>query len=1323
MTGLYPPMQRAQDAPPPRTLVDIFTETAMNHPDALCIDDGEQQWDYTMTLAKVTTYAHLLNQHGIGPGDTVGIRMTSGRADLYVCILATLFAGAAYVPVDIEDPQERADMVFSSAEVAAICTDDGLLVIADKEPVNSPKVSTGDDAWIIFTSGTTGVPKGVAVNHRNAAAFVDAEAQLFLQGDPLGPQDRILAGLSVAFDASCEEMWLAWRHGSCLVPAPRSLVKSGVELGEWLVEKRISVISTVPTLASMWPDETLANIRMIIVGGEACAPDLAARLASDSCEFWNTYGPTEATVVACAAKLSGVGEVPIGMPLAGWDLAVVDTEGAPVPMGGTGELVIGGVGLARYLDAEKDAEKYAPMPSIGWQRAYRSGDMVRLEPEGLYFAGRVDDQVKIGGRRIELGEVDTALSDIPGVSAAAAAVHKTTAGTAVLVGYLVTAEGVENFDLSAAAGFLREHLPAGVVPRLTVLEQLPTKTSGKVDRTSLPWPLADTGPDRSSFTPTQGWLAEMYSDALGAEVSSPKDDFFALGGGSLAAAIVIGQVRSRYNHITVADLYDRPRVKDFAAFLDEQDTTVTARSRDVTPVSRRAQIAQFMALSVSFGLRGMHLFSWVAVALVGVEMARFMAGSTVQPGMRSILTATILGIIFLLPISRLLIATGIIRLLMLNIQPGVYRRAGWVHGRIWLAESVLSSSGAVNESSMGLMHLLARLLGNNIGRQVDFHSIPPVTGLLTVGDGAAIETEVDVSGYWVNADVVHVGRVTIEEGAVVSSRCTLLPDTVVSAGTVVEAGSAVTKTLKKNRIYSGSPARKVGKRGTSWPQERPAHRWYFSLLYGVSAVSMAGIGLISLAVGLAAGFASASWLTHLFSPGHSSAVDLGEFYRQFLSGSSRALAWMLVAAPIGAVVAMAVFAVITVMLVRVLAIRLKPGYHPIHSRVAWQAWCTERLMDQSRTYLFPLYASMLTPVWLRILGATIGKDVEASTVLLIPSLTTVKDGAFLADDTMVASYELGNGWMKVGPAQVGKRAFLGNSGMAGAGRKIPKHSLVAVLSRAPEKSKAGSSWIGSPPRKLPRASLDDADAVRTFTPSVRLKIARGVVETGRLIPVMASFALLCSVVWACAAVFTEWGVVAAALAGGPILLCAGIMSVALSVIAKWACVGHIDSGEKPLWSSFVWRNELADTFVESVAAPWMLNHCSGTVVLPMSLRLLGAKVGRGSWMESYWLPEADLASIGIGCTVNRGCVVQTHLFHDRIMQLDRVEIHRGATLGPHCVSLPASSIGAGSTIGPASLVMRGDKIPAGTHWQGNPIAPSDVGVPTDVVHSLTSARN
>src|SRR5699024_2021291 len=221
----------------------------------------------------------------------------------------------------------RAEMVFGEAGINGIFTDEGFRKLNPSTGVDQDEPHLEDTAWIIFTSGSTGKPKGVAVTHRSAAAFVDAEAALFLQDNPLGPEDRVLAGLSVAFDASCEEMWLAWGHGACLVPAPRALVRSGMDLGPWLIRRDITVVSTVPTLAGLWPAEALDNVRLLIVGGEACSQELVYRLATEDREMWNTYGPTEATVVASAAMLKPDHPVSIGLPigLIRRDITVVST--------------------------------------------------------------------------------------------------------------------------------------------------------------------------------------------------------------------------------------------------------------------------------------------------------------------------------------------------------------------------------------------------------------------------------------------------------------------------------------------------------------------------------------------------------------------------------------------------------------------------------------------------------------------------------------------------------------------------------------------------------------------------------------------------------------------------------------------------------------------------------------------------------------------------------------------------------------------------------------------------------------------------------------
>ncbi|KQU07425.1 amino acid adenylation protein [Rhodococcus sp. Leaf7] len=1270
---------RSHLAAPGRTLVDILEATARSWPDAPALDDGTTTVSYAELLDNIDEGAGWLSRHGVCAGDRVGVRMPSGSYSLYAAILSVIAAGAAYVPVDVDDPDERADMVFSEAGVTAIISAGG--VTSTGAPSTGRAVgrpTPDDDAWVIFTSGSTGKPKGVAVSNRNAAAFVDAEARLFLQDRPMGPGDRVLAGLSVAFDASCEEMWLAWRSGACLVPAPRSLVRSGMDLGPWLVARDISVVSTVPTLAALWPREALEDVRLLIFGGEACPPDLAERLAVPGREVWNTYGPTEATVVACAALMDGVGPVRIGLPLDGWDLAVVGPDDRPVQIGDVGELVIGGVGLARYLDPVKDAEKYAPMESLGWERAYRSGDLVRLELEGLLFQGRADDQVKVGGRRIELGEVDNALQSLPGVSGAAAAVRTTGSGTPVLVGYLVSTD--PDFDTVRARELLAEQLPAAMVPRLALVDELPTRTSGKVDRAALPWPLPRRGGpvEDSALAGTAGWVAELWSDVLGSEIGSLDADFFAAGGGSLSAALLVTRLRERFPEITVAQLYDHPRLGSLVALLDSLVPPPVTEKRIVTPTPRSAQLAQVLATLPLTTLTGLQWVTWLGVV---ANLASTVSPHAWLPTLSWWWLA--LGfLLFVTPVGRMAVSVVGSRALMRGVTEGSHPRGGSVHLRLWAANRLTDASGASNLSGAPWMVYYARALGATVGRDVDLHTLPPVTGMLTLGDGCALEPEVDLSGYWIDGDVVHIGSIEVGAGATVGARSTLLPGARIGRNAEITAGSAVSGKVKAGQQWSGSPAAKVGKATHPWPDAAPPRGRGWVPVYGLTSLLLSGLPLVSIAVGLllvVVGISDAG--TGL------GAVGLG----------------FALVAP-AALISLIVFAAITLASVRLLSIGLVPGHHAVRSRIGWQVWATERLMDSARTFLFPLYASLLTPGWLRLLGADIGKDVEASTVLMVPKFTTVGDGAFLADDTMIASYELGGGWMHLGEAKVGKRAFLGNSGMAAAGRRVPKNGLVAVLSAAPAKAKSGSSWLGSPPVRLRRAP-NSSDTTRTFDPPRKLKIARAVVETCRLVPVVVSFAVGFGVLAALTAIACEIGYWAAALLSGVVLLVAGAVAAIVSAAAKWSLVGRIGAVEHPLWSSFVWRNEVADTFVEVVAAPWFARAAEGTPVLNLWLRWLGAHIGKGVWCETYWLPEADLITLGDGATVNRGCVVQTHLFHDRIMSMDTVTLGAGATLGPHCVALPAAGIGAGATVGPASLVMRGDTVPESSRWQGNPIAP------------------
>ncbi|MFZ3468803.1 Pls/PosA family non-ribosomal peptide synthetase [Streptomyces sp. 4.24] len=1267
----------AGPAAPTRTLVDIFEASVREYPDDLALDDGTEQLTYRALAAEVERRKRALAAAGVGLGDRVGVRVPSGTNELYAGILAVLAAGAAYVPVDAEDPDERAELVFAEAGVRAVLGAGQRIAatgLADV-PRSAARPGPGHDAWIIFTSGSTGKPKGVAVSHRSAAAFVDAEAALFLSEEPIGPGDRVMAGLSVAFDASCEEMWLAWRYGACLVPVPRSQVRSGADLGPWLAEQEITVVSTVPTLAALWEPETLNEVRLLIFGGEACPPELTQRLVTEGREVWNTYGPTEATVVACAALLTGEEPIRIGLPLNGWELAVVDESGAPVPMGGSGQLVIGGVGLARYLDPEKDAEKYAPLESLGWQRAYRSGDLVRAEPEGLVFLGRGDEQIKLGGRRIELGEVDAALQALPGVAGAAAAVRTARSGNQLLVGYLVTQEG---WDHAAAVTRLRAELPAALVPLLAPVDELPTRTSGKVDRNALPWPLPEletTGPAEQLYG-TEAWLAEQWSETLGVAVSAAADDFFAIGGSSLAAAQLTTRLRTRYPSAAVLDIYQQPTLRKLARHLEKsaQDDGAT---RTVAPVPTRAKVVQSLLLLPLFTLIGLR---WTVALLALGNVLRWSGAYPWAPAASWWLVAAGAALFFSPP-GRLAIAAGGARLLLRGVKAGRHPRGGSVHLRLWTAERLAEYSGATSLTGSWLERY-ARALGAKIGPEVDLHSLPPVTGMLKLGRGCAVESEVDLSGHWLDGDHLEIGPVKVGAGAVVGTRSILFPGARVGKRAEVAPGSAVVGQIPTGQRWAGAPAGKLGKAKRNWPGERPPRPLRWRAAYGAAGACLTGLPVLAVLPALL--------VADRFVPAG--------------AGLAQALRGALLAVVPGALAFGFAYALLLLVSVRLLSLGLRTGVHPTHSRIGWQAWTVTQLMDLSRETLFPLYAGLITPVWLRLLGMKIGRGAEVSTVLALPSLTTVGEGAFLADDTLTAPYELGGGWMRIGHSEIGRRAFLGNSGMTAPGRNVPDDGLVGVLSATPKKAKKGSSYLGLPPVRLPRSAAD-ADQSRTYDPPAHLLWARGLVELCRLVPVFCSAALAVLTVAAFCALAAPgalgtWGT---ALLSGAVLLAAGLAACTVSVAAKWLLVGRHRTGEHPLWSGFVWRNELADTFVEVLAVPWLAGSVPGTPLLSLWLRALGARIGRGVWCESYWLPETDLVVLGDAVSVNRGCVLQTHLFHDRILRTDTVVLGEGATLGPGGIVLPGSTVGARSTLGPASLVMAGESVPADSRWLGNPI--------------------
>ncbi|KAF2212996.1 hypothetical protein CERZMDRAFT_67241 [Cercospora zeae-maydis SCOH1-5] len=1228
--AIYPHAKPAS----PRTLVQILNDTTSAHPEALAIDNGTSSLTYTALAHEIRAKCVELREAGVSIGDRVGIRLSSGTIELYVGILSVLAVGAAYCPVNEDDPNERIDLVWNEADVVAVLTDEGIIVRRQsrRSPCDTGP-TVGDDAWIIFTSGSTGKPKGVAVTHRSAAAFVDAEAELFLRNKPLGPGDRLSA---------------------------------------FLIAQNITVVSTVPTLCAMWPPEALGNIRLLILGGEALPPELADRLASGVGEVWNTYGPTEATVVSCAAQVKPKQPVAIGLPLVGWKLAVVGADGRAVRWGEEGELVIGGVGMARYLDAEKDKAKFTALGEFSGERAYRSGDLVRAEKEGLFFVGRNDEQIKFGGRRIELGEIDAALLTLEGVSAAACTIQRSEMGSQVLVGYVVRSHGNPAQDREK----LRNMLPPSQVPMLATVDHIPVRPSGKVDRKALPWPLpASLMTDNQELHGTIGLIGEQWRRVLGVK-PSPDSSFFDLGGTSLGAAQLVSQLRARVPSLSVADVYEHSSLSGMAARVDELSGT-RQEERKVVPTPRWTFVIQLPFLFAEYLLEGLRLLAIMLLTKKAFSVRLQPTSWAARHDIPWWLVAVVWFLMISMP-GRVLVFTSIARVLTIGIARGTYARGSWTHIRLWAAERFVDIGRLGAVSGTVWARVYARLLGNKVEGHVQLHTLPPVTGLGTFGRGCAVEPESDISGWWLDGDLLHIGEVRIGEGARVGTRSLLMPNTTLEPYATVEPGVSAKELVKgRDAIFPIHPevANQPSFGRRIWTMIR-------------DTLSLLVLDLLPV-------------LT--VSPTWALAAALRPDYNTLQSLFDAVLKMMLP----GIVLGFFLSAVVTIMLVRLASLAIQPGRHSWHSRAAWAAWLTRGLMLDARSTLFPIYSSLFTPTWLRLTGAKIGRNVEISTVVPIPKLLQVADDAFLADDVLVSPYELGVGYVELGVTSIGEKSFVGNTGLVRSGTIIPEKVLIGVHATAPSEARMvpNSTWLGRPPISLPRQAEEPASSKRTFNPPRRLKLARAAVECGRLVPMLILGVLSTLVFLGMLWFLDRFGIGWAILASPGLVFGAGLAACLVTTAAKWLLTPNVHAGQQsPLWSHFVWRNELADTFVQSLALPY-LRPCFGTPLLSLWLRTLGATIGRGAWLESHLLPETELCVIGDGATVNRACVLQTHLFHDRLMRMDRVCLGAGATLGPNAIALPGTVIAAGVTVGPKSLVMRGEQLPAGTDWLGNPVRP------------------
>jgi amino acid adenylation domain-containing protein len=595
---------------------EMFERQAAANPDAAAMDAGGLQLTYRELNSRSNQLARYLRKKGAGPEHRVGVYLERG-AEMLVALLGIMKAGSAYVPLDPNYPAERLRFMVEDAGIKILLAQkalpDALAVpglsgvdlahqwrmIADESdsPVTSEAVP-GNLAYIIYTSGSTGRPKGAAVEHRQVCN------QIFWAGRALGlnSRDRVLQKASFSFDASILEIFLPLAYGAQIIIAEPGGEQDADYLVRLAIEKEVTYSDVVPSLLEvllLHPSiAQWTSARVISCGGEALKPELVRSFhAALSCEIWNTYGPTEATVQSTFTPCrDGEMRVPLGRPIANTGLYVLDQYQQPVPVGVAGELYIGGHGVARgyWQRPHLTAAAFVPNPfaeSPG-ARMYRTGDCVRYRPDGnLEFLGRTDDQVKIRGFRIELAEIETALREHPGVSQAVVLAMDDGSGNKKLRAFIVPRTGCR-----PASGELRslveDKLPGYMSPAsFVLLEKLPLLANGKLDRRRLEKCLAQAGEQESyepPRTPVEEILADIWSKLLRTRQIGRHENFFHRGGHSLLAMQLVSRIKRAFDlDLPLRSIFQFVTIASLGAYIEKSSGIRSGANRP--PLSRRFQ--------------------------------------------------------------------------------------------------------------------------------------------------------------------------------------------------------------------------------------------------------------------------------------------------------------------------------------------------------------------------------------------------------------------------------------------------------------------------------------------------------------------------------------------------------------------------------------------------------------------------------------------------------------------------------------------------------------------------------------------------------------
>ncbi|MCB5292667.1 Pls/PosA family non-ribosomal peptide synthetase [Arthrobacter sp. SO3] len=1292
----------------------------------IAVDADDVVLSYLELDGRANQLARHLLSCGARPGDRIALLFDQPwRA--YVAMLAVLKIHAAYVPLDAGFPSDRLKYIVEDADVAlvlslshlkdllpevaaaTVCLDLVQEHVDAEDParMNGTEMGGKDDelAYIIYTSGSTGRPKGVAVEHASICNFVRVASAIY----GIEPSDRVYQGMTIAFDFSVEEIWVSWMAGATLVPKPVGPSLLGAELAEYLQDKRISALCCVPTLLATLDDD-LPGLRFLLVSGEACPRDLVTRWHRPGRRFLNVYGPTEATVTATWALLAPDRPVSLGVPLPTYSAVILDPhESRALPPGESGEIGLAGVGLARGYVNRPDLTEQAFIPDflgIGNNpsgRIYRTGDLGRINADGeIEYFGRIDTQVKIRGYRIELTEIESLLLQLPGIAQGVVETFATENGSVELAAYYTPRQDVAGVDAREIREMLRTRLPGYMVPAyFEELESMPMMASGKVDRKRLPRPThrlsaAGDGSYTAPATAAEEALAEQLGAVLGIEKVSTDAHFFNdLGADSLLMAHFCARVRRETDLPPAAmqDIYKNPTVRQLAERLEamrlEAALEPAAPAAELAPppapmprvstlqyvLCGAIQLLVFLGYTMYAAWLLVFGFEWVSAAATPIDM-----------WLRSIgFGAATFVVLSLTPVLAKWVLVG-------RWKPGQIPIWSMAYLRFWAVKTLTRANPLVLFAGSPLYVLYLRLLGAKIGKGVVIFSrtVPVCTDLLTIGDDTVIHKHSYLLCYRAIPGTIEKGPVTLGKNVLVSETTTfdigtsMGDDTQLGHSSALHTGQAV----PDGQTWHGSPAERTS---TDYRRVPPAdcgtrRRVIFSLLQLfnrlVLVVPVAVLGL-------------AAFLPAYLDTGHLQ-LGAGTFFVEVMASTLL----VFLAGVIGGLIF-----VLTVP--RLLNVFLKPGkVYPLYGL----HYSLQRMMSGISNV--PLYKSLFGDSsyivhYLQALGYDLGKVVQTGSNFgpavahESPFLSSVGSGTMASDGLNLMNVDFTSTSFRLSHVSVAGRNFLGNNINFPIGARVGENCLlgtkVMVPIDGPVRSDVG--LLGSPPFEIPRSVQRDAEF-----DELKLEEAKN-----RLLPAknrynVRTMALFLAKNWVLLYVGTLSGAAAVTASGyiGVLAVAAALLGFRLfstffSIVVERSVMGfrRLKPEYCSIYDHYFWQHERLWKMV--TGAPF-----GGTPFRPMFMRMLGIKVGRRLFDPGCGIPEKTLVTIGDDCALNEGTVIQGHSLEDGTFKSDRITLGNRCTLGVTAFVHYGVTMHDGSTLGADGFLMKGEDVPEGTSYVGNP---------------------